>query len=158
MVITIVIRYPGMPGGTQNPIEIHNWQAPKSLSENTPPLLTLCTRSQEERAIRIEERTSSMTVVSTVMSSILFASFRIVDYVTHSCSFLFMTSSLFQKVHVWRQVWTSRVHYSLTYKSTSAQWLADASVFTWFTAPKIQAILIFFSSKKKTKKDVFKLR
>ena len=41
-----------------------------------------------------------LSVVSTVMSGILFACFPIVDYVTHSYSFLFMTSSLFQKVPV----------------------------------------------------------
>ena len=49
------------------------------------------------------------SVVSTVMSGILFACFPLVDYVCfpvvdyvthHSCSFLFMTSSLFQKIPV----------------------------------------------------------
>ena len=32
----IVIRYPCMQRGTQEPIEIHNWQTPKSWSEYTP--------------------------------------------------------------------------------------------------------------------------
>ena len=36
-------------------------------------------------------------VVSTILSGVLFARFPTVDYVSQSCSFLFITSSLFKK-------------------------------------------------------------
>ena len=42
------------------------------------------------------------------MSGILFARFPTVDYITHSCSFLFMTSSLFKKVPVETESFFSR--------------------------------------------------